>query len=197
MDTQQKMNSQYTEFRGLSNNPLFIQKSVHFFVNSNKFLIFVIMIKTTNTIPYIPTALAIKGYSDSKLAQSERGDCVVRAIASAYDMTYDKAHGWVADTFARKPKRGTWGFPTGMNTMSDNKTRLNHKMTKTIDSATLTTRGGRSKMTVGTFAKLYNRGTYIIRVTHHVFTIKDGQVIGNSNDALQLRKVIKNAWKIG
>jgi hypothetical protein len=52
-------------------------------------------------------------------------------------------------------------------------------------------------MTVGTFAKEYNTGTYIIRVARHAFTIKDGHVIGNPNDATQLRKIIKNAWKIG
>ena len=52
-------------------------------------------------------------------------------------------------------------------------------------------------MTVGTFAKEYNTGTYIIRVARHAFTIKDGSVIGNPNDATQLRKIIKNAWKIG
>ncbi len=152
---------------------------------------------TTMSIPYTATSLAIKGYLDSKIAQSERADCVVRAIASAYDIPYDKAHGWVATTFGRKPKRGTYGFPTGMNRMSDNKTRLNYKKTKTIDSTALTTGGGKSKMTVGTFAKLYDKGTYIIRVTGHAFTIKDGSVIGNPNDATQLRKIIKNAWKIG
>jgi hypothetical protein len=157
------------------------------------------MIKTTTTmsIPYTATSLAIKGYSDSKLAQSERADCVVRAIASAYDIPYDKAHGWVATTFNRKPKRGTYGFPTGMNRMSDNNNRLNYKKTRTIDSGVLTTNGGKSKMTVGTFARLYDKGTYIIRVVGHAFTIKDGSVIGNPNDATQLRKIIKNAWKIG
>jgi hypothetical protein len=41
------------------------------------------------SIPYIKTGDAIKGYNDSKLAQSERADCVVRAIASAYEMEYD------------------------------------------------------------------------------------------------------------
>jgi len=34
-------------------------------------------------------------------------------------------------------------------------------------------------------------------VSGHAFTIKDGWVIGNPNDATQLRKVVKNAWKIG
>jgi hypothetical protein len=59
------------------------------------------------------------------------------------------------------------------------------------------TNGGKSKMSVGTFVKEYDKGTYIIRVSGHAFTIKDGWVIGNPNDATQLRKVVKNAWKIG
>lgn len=149
------------------------------------------------SIPYTSTSQAIKGYADSPLAKSERADCVVRAIASAFDLEYDKAHKWVATTFNRKPKKGTFGFPIGMNKMSDNKTRLNYKRTKTIDAKHLTTNGGKSKMTVGTFAKEYNTGTFIIRVTRHAFTIKDGHVIGNPDDATALRKIIKNAWKIG
>jgi len=149
------------------------------------------------SIPYTSTSQAIKGYSDSPLAKSERADCVVRAIASAYDLEYDKAHQWVAKTFNRKPKKGTFGFPVGMNRMSDNNTRFNYKRTRTIDAKHLTTNGGKSKMTVGTFAKEYNIGTYIIRVDRHAFTIKDGSVIGNPEDATKLRKIIKNAWKIG
>jgi hypothetical protein len=146
-------------------------------------------------IPYTATSQAIKGYQDSPLAKSETRDCVVRAIASAYDIEYDKAHKWVAQTFGRKPKRGTYGFPGGMNRMSDAKTRMNYKRTQTIDH--LTTNSGKSKMTVGTFAKLYDKGTYIIRVSGHAFTIKDGSVIGNPNDATQVKRIVKNAWKIG
>jgi uncharacterized C2H2 Zn-finger protein len=148
-------------------------------------------------IPYTATSIAIKGYSESPLAKSERADCVVRAVASAYDIHYDKAHQWVANTFKRKAKKGTYGFPIGMNKMSDNKTRFNYKRTKTIDPKFLTTNGGKSKMTVGTFVKEYDKGTYIVRVSGHAFTIKDGSVIGNPNDAEQIRKVVKNAWKIG
>ena len=148
-------------------------------------------------IPYTANSIAIKGYSESPLAKSERADCVVRAIASAFDIQYDKAHTWVQKTFNRKPKKGTFGFPQGMNKMSNDKTRMNYKQTRTIDSKDLTTNNGKSKMTVGTFVKLYDKGTYILRVTGHAFTVKDGSVIGNPNDAVQIRKVIKNAWKIG
>lgn len=148
-------------------------------------------------IPYTATSQAIKGYSDSALAKSETRDCVVRAVASAYDIQYDKAHKWVATTFNRKPRKGTYGFPIGMNKMATNKTRMNYKSTKTIDPKHLTTNNGKSKMTVGTFVKLYDKGTYILRVSGHAFTIKDGTVIGNPNDADQIRKIVKNAWKVG
>ena len=147
-------------------------------------------------IPYTATSQAIKGYQDSPLAKSETRDCVVRAIASAFDLEYDKAHKWVATTFNRKPRKGTYGFPIGMNRMSDAKTRMNYKRTYTIDAKHLTTNNGRSKMTVGTFAKLHDKGTYILRVAGHAFTIKDGSVIGNPNDAEQVRKIVKNAWRI-
>lgn len=149
------------------------------------------------SIPYTSTSQAIKGYSESTIAKSETRDCVVRAIASAYDLHYDKAHKWVADTFMRKPKKGTYGFPIGMDKMSINNTRFNYKKTKTIDSKYLTTNNGKSKMSVGTFVKEYDKGTYIIRVDRHAFTIKDGSVIGNPEDAIKLRKIIKNCWKIG
>jgi len=148
------------------------------------------------SIPYTSNSQAIKGYADSPLAKSETNDCVVRAIASAFDLEYNKAHQWVANKFKRQFRKGTFGFPVGMNAMSDNNTRFNYKRTKTIDAKYLTTNGGKSKMTVGTFAKEYNTGTYIIRVARHAFTIKDGSVIGNPDDATALRKIIKNAWKI-
>ena len=101
-----------------------------------------------------------------------------------------------AKEYPAKPKKGTYGFPVGMDKMSTNNTRFNYKKTKTIDSKYLTTNNGKSKMSVGTFVKEYDKGTYIIRVTGHAFTIKDGSVIGNPNDATQLRKIIKNCWKI-
>jgi hypothetical protein len=148
-------------------------------------------------LPYTSTSVAIVGYSDSKLAKSEKRDCVVRAVASASGMTYDKAHKWVGETFNRKNKRGTYGFPTGMNKMSVEGKRLNRKKVKTIDAKSLKTNGGKSAMTVGTFIKEYDKGTYIVRVTGHAFTIKDGSVMGNYEDAIRVKRVVKNAWKIG
>ena len=148
-------------------------------------------------LPYTSTSRAINGYSDSKIAKSERADCVVRAIASASDMTYDKAHRWVADKFNRKPKKGTHGLPNGMDKMSISGERMSRKKVKTIPSNNLKTNGGKSRMTVGTFVKQFNKGTYILRVTGHAFTIKDGVVVGNFEDSVKIKRIVKNAWRIG
>lgn len=147
-------------------------------------------------IPYTKTSDAITGYSTSSIAKSERSDCVVRAIASASGMTYDKAHAYVKEKYNRQNRKGTYGFPIGMNKMAINGDKLNRKGVKTLTTSDLKG-SGVGNMTVGSFAKLYDKGTYILRVTGHAFTIKDGVVIGNPDDSVRVRRIVKNAWKIG
>ena len=43
----------------------------------------------------------------SKLAQQENNDCVVRAFMAALDIPYDQAHAWVKKELNRKDKTGT------------------------------------------------------------------------------------------
>ena len=52
-------------------------------------------------------------------------------------------------------------------------------------------------MTVGTFIAKNPKGTYVVTVKRHAFTIKDGVVIGNREDAIQKRKIMLLAWKVG
>ena len=52
------------------------------------------------------------------------------------------------------------------------------------------------KMTVGTFIKQNPTGTFFMLVSGHAFTIKDGVVIGNYNDAQQKKKHLKYAWQV-
>ena len=77
--------------------------------------------------PYELTSKAIKGYDESKIAKSETNDCVVRAFASAFEVSYDYAHKYVADEFGRKPKKGTYGTITTLVKMSDNSLKVNGK----------------------------------------------------------------------
>ena len=51
-------------------------------------------------------------------------------------------------------------------------------------------------MTVGTFAKQNPVGTFFILVSRHAFTIKDGVVIGNWDDAVKKKRVVKFAFEV-
>jgi len=162
-----------------------------------------------NKLPYEATSKAIQGYSESLIAKSETNDCVVRAFASAFDITYDKAHKYVKEKFGRKDHQGTYGTVITLNKMVDNKTQVNYKKVKTIGKTIKDTpyktlayevkvKGEKvnRQMTVGTFIKQNPTGTFFILVAQHAFTIKDGVVIGNYEDAVKTKKIVRTAFQI-
>ena len=164
-----------------------------------------------NQLPYCKTSEAIKGYDNSVIAKTENNDCVVRAIASAFEIHYDYAHQTVADTFGRKPKEGTRGFVYGMNRIAKDRTRIGRKCCKMMGKPMseysvfntlnydVIVKGKKvnRQMTVGTFVSKYPIGSYILTVANHAFTIKDGIVIGNFEDSTKRRKIVTAAWKVG
>jgi hypothetical protein len=162
-----------------------------------------------NKLPYEATSKAIQGYSESVIAKSETADCVVRAFASAFDITYDRAHKYVKEKFGRKDRQGTYGTVRTLNKMVENNTQVNYKkiksVGKTIKNSTFKTleyevkvKGEKVKrqMTVGTFIKQNPQGTFFVLVRQHAFTIKDGVVIGNFEDAVKTKKIMKSAFEI-
>ena len=162
-----------------------------------------------NKLPYEATSKAIQGYSESVIAKSENNDCVVRAFASAFDISYDKAHKYVAEKFGRKPKKGTYGTVSKLVRMADDRTTVNYKKVYPVGvrkSSTLinslsynvTIKGETKlrKMTVGTFIKQNPKGTFFVLVRQHAFTIKDGVVIGNYEDAVKTKKIMRCAFQI-
>ena len=133
---------------------------------------------------------SIKNYVESKIAQSEKNDCVVRAFAAACDWDYDKAHKFVKKEFLRPDKKGTPKFMFTMKRLVNEGRKLGRKSIKPISDSSI--------KTVGQFVKWYDKGTYIIVVSRHAFTIKDGEVVGgNCNDATKLRCRLLGVWKIG
>jgi len=154
--------------------------------------------------PYISSSVAVKGINDSSLAKSETNDCVVRSFASAFNLSYDFAHKKVAELFGRKNGQGTYSFSLVMRQMEVQDVRINRKKIKTISkdvnlSYWIKVKGVNvlRSMTTAKFLEDYPKGTYIVTVKGHAFTIKDGVVIGNPEDATQRKKNILGAWKIG
>jgi len=162
-----------------------------------------------NELPYEKTGNAIKGYNDSAIARGETNDCVVRAFASSFDVSYDFAHKYVADEFGRKPRKGTYGTVTTLVKMADNSLKVNGKKICTVGvrnnqymlgslAYDVTVKGITKKrnMTVGTFVKQNPKGTFFVLVKGHAFTIKDGVVIGNPEDATKTKRPMRCAFEI-
>jgi hypothetical protein len=157
-----------------------------------------------NEIKYIPTKEAIIGYSDSTIAKTEKNDCVVRAIASSFEMNYDEAHKLVAKIWFRKNREGTRNFVGGMRHMVDHKITINGKsfdnMGNTLGHMKYDVKSKgqivKRNMTTGTFIKKYPVGKYLVVVRGHAFSIIDGQVVGNASDATMKKRVINFAWKV-
>ena len=157
-----------------------------------------------NEIKYIPTKEAIIGYSDSTIAKTETNDCVVRAIASSFEMSYDESHKFVAKIWFRRNREGTRNFVGGLRHMINNKVKINGKLFETMGneyghvSYEVKVKGQMVKrnMTTGTFIKKYPVGKYLVVVRGHAFSIIDGQVVGNASDATMKKRVINFAFKI-
>ena len=163
-----------------------------------------------NQLPYESTGSAIKGYSDSVTAKRETNDCVVRAFASAFDVTYDCAHKYVAEQFGRKPRKGTYYTASRMTKLSEGVLKVNSKKIIPIGTKSnsvaypyslsyeVKVKGEKVKrqMTVGTFVKKNPKGTFFILVRGHAFTIKDGVVIGNPEDAIKTKRPMRSAFQI-
>ncbi len=64
------------------------------------------------------------------------------------------------------------------------------------NSMTYTDKGVTRNMTTFQFLKKYPKGTYMVTVRQHAFTIHNGVVIGNHEDVLKTKKVILHAWEV-
>jgi len=144
----------------------------------------------------------IIGYSDSKIAKSETNDCVVRSFASAFKVSYDEAHQFVFTKFNRKNRKGTAKFVTIMNNMANHSQNLWGKTLRRLGDGNSKNsmkfkEGDRMRnMTTFQFLKKYPKGTFMVTVSGHAFTISNGVVIGNHEDVLKTKKVILHAWEV-
>lgn len=163
-----------------------------------------------NRLPYESTGRAIKGYGESSIAKGETNDCVVRAFASSFEVSYDFAHKFVAEVFKRQPRRGTYFTAATMNKLSEDTLKVNGKKVFPVGLPTknpllphslaydVRVKGEivKRQMTVGTFVKKNPKGTFFVLVKGHAFTIKDGVVIGNQEDAIKTKRPMRAAFEI-
>jgi len=148
----------------------------------------------------------------SSLALNEKNDCAVRAFANAFNVSYDVAHKFAEDKFARKAKKGVknmfrtlndLGFATFdlfSNTLfPETRTYGIHPLKRSKTGKVVNTKYTHKEVnhTVKTFCAQYNKGTYIVIVSKHALTIKDGIVIDNPNYKFEgYRRIVESAVKI-
>ena len=148
----------------------------------------------------------------SLIAKNEKNDCSVRAFANAFNVTYDVAHGFAAEKFARKACKGVknmfqtlneLGFATFdlfSNTLfPETRTYGIHPLARSKSGKLVNTDYTHKEVnhTVKTFCAKYNKGTYIVLVAKHALTVKDGIVIDNPNYKFGgYRRIVESAVKI-
>ena len=150
------------------------------------------------------------GYDVTKgsvLAAGEKNDCAVRALANAFNITYDVAHKFTAETFKRKARRGTQAmfstlqslgsvtFDLFSNTLFPEKKEY-HLVP--VD-APINTDYTHKKVayTVKTFCAKFSKGTFIVLVNKHALCVKDGIVIDNPDMRFTgYRRVVESYVKV-
>ena len=85
---------------------------------------------------------------------------------------------------SRCTRKGTW-YRDGYSVKYKKKLKLYTKRGKKY-----------SQMTVGSFLKKHQEGTFILSVRAHTFTVKNGVVCGNYGDGKKMRVPLEKVWQI-
>ncbi len=139
----------------------------------------------------------VKGYS-SRLSLSETKDCVVRSIASAFDINYDEAHEICKVEFHRKNRQGTSGTAWRFKELGKKDFRIGEKPFSLLAKSVLTRKDGTKTLpiTVNEFVEKYKTGSYVVLISRHAFAVVNGVVIGNREDAQKLRCRVEDAVRV-
>lgn len=111
----------------------------------------------------------------------ETNDCSVKALSNSFDVSYVAAHS-VLKKFGRKDRHGV-AFSAFMT--QNNNELFRQKFEEFA----------RPGMTIKTFVNKFNKGTYIVRYTGHVFAVVNGVVLDSFE--VNANKRVANYWKIG
>ena len=130
-------------------------------------------------------------------SNGENKDCAVRAVAAAFDVSYDQAHEFAQLQWSRKRGRGT-NTPAIIKTMdeisTENKSLFGKKSKQAKVINEYATKNGvvKCKSKLSTFANKNRTGTYYVLVRSHATVVKDGIVLDSHSPGA----TVKYAWKI-
>jgi len=110
----------------------------------------------------------------------ERNDCTVRALAISTGLPYSDCYTVLAN-FGRKPNKGT-------------NIRKFFKNNSSVLGFWFKKLRFRKQITLNKFIKKYSMGTYYVRISRHVFVVKDGVAIDMIKPKTFCR--ITDAWEV-
>ena len=158
----------------------------------------------SKVLDYKYSSQAIANFSQSELARQEKNDCFVRAVAAATGSAYEPAHQFVKEVFERNDKEGTFGVEATMNKIKE--------VTQSIGNVNVTFKAlpedkkknyyklygevVKRDKTVKSFIQDNKKGTYIVLVAKHAFTIKDGVLIDNQGEEFRPTRKVQDAFKV-
>ena len=139
----------------------------------------------------------------SQKGNGETNDCVVLAIANATGVSYDIAHSYCERYLMRQRRRGVmtnamthaWGlgeFKLG-NTISNFQEMPVDDITNTYK---LYGEYIKRKKTVKSFIQSHPKGTYVVLVAGHAFTVKDGTLIDHKGLEFKPTRKVQVAFKV-
>lgn len=108
-------------------------------------------------------------------------DCVVRAISTAFNRDYLEV------------RRELNECKRNYNLSSYKELKFIPKYLKNYDKIILRKNRSEKRLTLAEFSNIYNKGSYICKVAHHVVAVIDGYILDtwNSSD-----KFVYSSWKI-
>tara|TARA_R110002153_G_scaffold6655_4_gene30523 strand:- start:1441 stop:1950 length:510 start_codon:yes stop_codon:yes gene_type:complete len=159
------------------------------------------------------------GYGVSKksaIAKREKNDCMVRAVANAFEIPYDQSHAWVKDVFKRGVRQGTNAVISTLSEIDkavfepQGQLNLFNSDEKQITIKPLGTspkRGGKLQnpaythkpvaYSVKAFAERFKKGNYVVLVNKHALAIKNGVIVDNADMQFKgYRRVVESAFQI-
>jgi len=154
----------------------------------------------------IATSFAQIKEGNTGIALKEKGDCMVRALAAAADVTYNVSHKFCEQVFGRKPNSGTDGAAVNITMLKAEETGLeidgkkyNVSVLGKKDTCNRYKLHGEiiwRKKTLKSFIESHQKGSYIVFVAGHALTVKDGGLVDWNMMKFKPTRKVLNAYKI-
>jgi hypothetical protein len=158
----------------------------------------------SKVLDYQYASEVINNYKESVKARNEKNDCFVRAVASASGSSYDAAHTYVKEVFGREERQGTQAVGLTMKTIEGKlqefgKVKVKFEelpKEKVVNTYKLYGELIDRQKTVKSFIKDNSKGTFIVLVARHAFTIKDGVLVDNRGEEFRPTRKVQSAYRV-